>query len=132
MVLKEDIIKILSGNDEEHIKMLKIKELVGYVSEGEKKSISELMKDFESFLCDSKNAYENYQEYEPRVSELEYLGYDDQDMELHSLRKTMNEYYDEAVRLSNEADKVKEMILNIDNSDETLEVLEEIDNEYYW
>lgn len=74
-------------------------------------SLNGLMNRLENALCDCKYNFEEYEEYEPRVSELEYLGYDDQDMELHSLRSTMNEYYDKAKSANEEAKKIEDMIL---------------------
>lgn len=90
-------------------------------------SQKELLDKFGNYLFEAKESYERYAEYEPRVSELEYLGFNDEDMELHSLRSTMNEYYDDYKRnydKSNEIyNKLKELYPDDGELEDTLEYL---------
>ena len=119
--MKEQIIQILNGNDEDQVKLSRIADIVGFKPKEEVKSLKELMRQFEGELDGAKCSYENYQEYEPRVSQLERLGYDDQDMELHSLRGTMNDYYDEYVEAEERASKIREQIRQLPEYNEEIE-----------
>ena len=94
------------------------------------KTINELFNLFESELCEAKSLYESYQEYEPIVSELEYLGYDDQDMQLHSYRGTMNQYYDEYCNALDKAGDIRKIIedkIQNKNKEEQEEILDNLD-----
>ena len=127
--MQEQIKQILNGNDEDNIKLSKIAEIVGVIQEV--KSLKELMRQFESELYEAKCSYERYQEYEPKVSQLEYLGFDDQDMELHALRGTMNEYYDEYTEAEERASKIKDKIRQLPEYNEEIEdELEQLELDY--
>ena len=129
--MQEKIKQILNGNDEDNIKLSKIADIVGFKPKEEVKSLEELMSQLEGELCDAKCSYENYQEYEPKVSQLEYLGFDDQDMELHALRGTMNEYYDEYEEAEERASKIKEQIRQLPEYNEEIEdEIEQLEMDY--
>lgn len=130
-IMQEQIKQILNGNDEDNIKLSKIAEIVGFQPKEEVKSLNELMRNLENELDEAKCSYEHYQEYEPKVSQLEYLGFDDQDMELHALRGTMNDYYDEYAEAEERANKIKEQIRKLPKYNEEIEdEIEQLELDY--
>lgn len=57
MNLKEDIIRILERSNDDSVKVLKIKERVGFLSEAEIRNRQKLLSDLEKVLIEANNAY---------------------------------------------------------------------------